>query len=80
MFYYEHNEKGSLCGKGKTINGTILKQSVSTSVVINTKNGVTLTEVTVCEKVHYELYMDNELINKFTNFKMAKAMWKDFSD
>lgn len=77
MFYYENT---NVCGKGnKTINGTILQKSMSTPVVISKKNGITLTEVTHKETVHYELYMDGELINKFYNVKTAKSMFKDFS-
>lgn len=53
--------------------------SVSVCEIIANKNGVELRQITVTEKVHYEIYMDGELLNKFYNLKTAKAMWKDFS-
>ena len=58
--------------------GTILCQS-SISEIIASKNGIELRQVTVTKKIHFELYMDGELLNKFYNLKTAKAMWKDFS-
>ena len=62
--------------------GTTFKTAVTTSSIIANKNGIVLKQVTITatSKVcHFELYMDNELINKFYNLKTAKAMFKDFS-
>ena len=66
-------------GSHRTSCGTILTHSVSTCTILANKNGVMLRAVKVQEKTHFELYMDGELLNKFTNEKTAKAMWKDFS-
>lgn len=59
--------------KGSTIH------TVSICEIIASKNGVELRQITVTEKIHYEIFMDGELLNKFYNLKTAKAMWKDFS-
>lgn len=72
-FYYENSNAAGCSEKG-----TIFHQ-VSSCEIICDKNGVTLKQVTVTEKIHWELLMDGELINKFYNLKTAKAMWKDFS-
>lgn len=53
--------------------------TVSMCEIIASKNGVELRQITVVEKIHYEIYMDGELLNKFYNLKTAKSMWKDFS-
>lgn len=66
-------------GSHRTSCGTVLTKSVSTCVVIANKNGITLKQISVHEKTHFELYMDGELLNKFTNEKTAKAMFKDFA-
>ena len=72
-FYYE---KSDACGCSEK--GTVI-HTVSTCEIIADKNGITLKRITVTEKIHWELFMDGELVNKFYNEKTAKAMWKDFS-
>ena len=67
------NTNGRIKSCGVTIH------SVSVCEIIANKNGVELRQITVTEKVHWELFMDGELLNKFYNLKTAKAMWKDFS-
>ena len=63
---------------GCSAKGTAI-HSVSVCEIIANKNGVELRQITVTKKVHWEIYMDGELLNKFYNLKTAKSMWKDFS-
>lgn len=73
--HYYGNASASACSaKGTSIH------TVSVCEIIANKNGVELRQITVTEKVHWELFMDGELLNKFYNLKTAKSMWKDFSD
>lgn len=54
----------------------------TTMTTIENRNGVELREIksTATERVLcYELYIDGEWINRFSNLKTAKSMWKDFS-
>ena len=71
--YYGNASTNSCSEKGTTIH------TVSMCEVIASKNGVELRQITVIEKIHYEIYMDGELLNKFYNLKVATSMWKDFS-
>ena len=64
--------------KGCSAKGTMFHQ-VSTCEVIAKRNGVELHEISILEKIHWEVYMDGELVNKYYNLKTAKQMWKDFS-
>ena len=71
-------------GKAKTANCSlrgITLHEVTETKIIGNKNGVTLKEIftVITEKKMYELYLDGELINKFSNIKTAMAMYKDFS-
>ena len=57
-------------------------KTVTETKTIKNKNGVELRVVTKTETnvtLHYELYMDGELVNKYKDAKTANAMWKDFS-
>lgn len=50
------------------------------SVLMASKNGIDLICIELNNKpVHYELYMDGFLLNKFKNVKIAKSMFNDFS-
>lgn len=48
---------------------------------LGNKNGIVLNQVTMLttSKVYFELFMDGELLNRFTNKKIAERMFKDFS-
>lgn len=59
------------CGKALT--------AISVCEVLSSKNGIELKKITVAAKIHYELYMDGDLLNKFKNLKTAQAMFKDFA-
>ena len=71
--YYEKAQTANC-----SMRGTIIHET-GTSVLLESKNGIELKQVTAIGKVYFELYMDGELLNKFSNLKIAKAMWKDFS-
>ena len=57
----------------------VILHNVSMIEILGSKNGVELKQVTVIDKIHYDLYMDGEFLNRFYNLKTAKAMFKDFS-
>lgn len=57
----------------------VVVHNISVTEILGKKNGVELRQIQILEKIHYELYMDGELLNKFYNLKTAKAMFKDFS-
>lgn len=59
--------------------GTNITTSISYSETIANKNGIILKKVTVITEIHYELFMDGEIVNKYSNEKIARAMFKDFS-
>ena len=53
----------------------------TTYTLIKNKNGVELREVTLVSTgkvLCYEIYMDGEWVNKFSNLRTASSMWKDF--
>lgn len=50
------------------------------SVLMASKNGIDLICVELNGKpIHYALYMDGFLLNKFKDIKIAKSMFNDFS-
>ena len=66
----------------KMTHGTTFKTAITTASIIGNKNGIVLKEITMIsnsKNCYFELYMDNELVNRFYNLKTAKAMFKDFS-
>jgi len=63
-------------------NANYFKARLTSSVVVGSKNGATLSVVYVEEtkKVHHwELFLDGELIDKYYVEKTAKLMFRDFS-
>jgi len=76
MFEQRANVNGCRMVEGTTV------YEYTKSVTIKSKNGVDLREVKVIETetvLHYELYMDGELVNRYNSVKVATSMWKDFS-
>lgn len=54
----------------------------TTMITLKNKNGVELREIranATNNVIGYEIYMDGEWINRFSNLKVATSMWKDFS-
>ena len=59
--------------------GTMLKEN-NFAKTIASINGVTLKKVDILKKIHFELYVDGELFNKFYNQREAENMFMDCAD
>lgn len=59
---------------------TIIHEITNVKTLGN-KNGIVLNQITMLttSKVYFELFMDGELLNRFTNKKIAERIFKDFS-